>query len=246
MKSKSSGIYMIVNNINGKIYIGQSKNVFTRWSEHYRKAMLNKKDDTSVLHKAIRKYGIECFWFKVLELCDEQELDEKERFYISLYQSDIFHNNYNVLGGGGGGTAKGSKNHNSKLTEEDVYDIREQYKDLITWREVYKKYKDVVSENTFKDVWTGKTWSHVHMDVYTEETKLKQRNNYDRIKSHKWMQKLSDEDIIFIRKLRAKGYKPNNVYSQYYSNINRNTFNDVWYYHTFKHLTIEVENIKED
>ena len=235
MKGKFCGIYMITNNIGGKIYIGQSKNIFARWSKHLRESF-NKPLDNSILHKAMRKYDISCFQFKILELCDETELDEKEKFYIKLY--DATTDNYNILEGGSGCAANGCKNHNSKLKEDDVYKIREQYKNLKTWKEAFEEYKDIVSQNTFKDVWTGKTWGHVHMDVYDEETKLKQRNNYDRIKSHKWIQKLSDEDILNIRRYRQQGIKPKYVYDTYYSHINRNTFNDIWYYHTFKHLTV--------
>lgn len=239
MKSKFCGIYMITNNIGGKIYIGQSKNIFTRWAEHIREAF-KKPYDNSILHKAIRKYDISCFQFKILELCNESELDEKEKFYINLYEATK--DNYNILEGGGGGVPKGVKNHNSKLKDEDVYNIREQYKRLITRREVFEQYKDIISESTFKDIWIGKTWRHVHMDVYTEETKLQQRNNYDRIQSHKWMQKLSDEDILNIRTLKNNGLKPKYVYDNYYNYINRNTFNDIWYYHTFKYITIKNEN----
>ena len=45
---------------------------------------------------------------------------------------------------------------------EDVYYIREQYKSLKNWREVYENYKNIISQNTFKDVWVGKTWKHIH------------------------------------------------------------------------------------
>lgn len=235
MKSKFCGIYMITNNIGGKIYIGQSKNIFARWSEHIRESF-NEPYDNSILHKAIRKYDISCFQFKILELCDESELNEKERFYIKLYEATK--DNYNILEGGGGGIAKGCRNHNSKLTEDDVYNIREQYKNLKTRKEVYEKYKTIITQNTFRDIWIGKTWQHVHMDVYDAETKLKQRNNYDTVKSHKWMQKLSDEDILNIRQLKQQGLKPKYIYDKYYSHINRSTFNDAWYCHTFKHIKI--------
>lgn len=236
---------MIINNINGNMYIGQSKNVFTRWNKHYKDAMLNKPNDNSILHKAIRKYGIKCFYFKILELCEEKDLDLKEKFYISLYQTEEKYGNYNILPGGSGGYGSGSKNHNSKLKESDVYEIREQYKELKNWKDAYEKYKDIVSINTFKDVWVGKTWKQIHYDVYTKENKLKQRNNYDRIKSHKWRQVLSDEEIIFIRKMRKKGLKPKYVYDTYFSTINRNTFNDIWYYHTFKHLIVKDDDGNE-
>lgn len=233
---------MIVNNINGNMYIGQSKNVFTRWNKHYKEAMLNRTNDNSILHKAIRKYGIKCFWFKILELCHEDELDEKEKFYISLYQTNTDYGHYNILDGGTGCAVKGSKNHNSKLTETNVYDIREGYAKIMNWRDVYERYKNVISENTFKDVWHGKTWKHVHYDVYTQENKIKQRNNYDRIQSHKWMQILSDEEILFIRKMRIEGNKPKEVYNKYFYNISRNTFNDVWYNNTFKYLQPKENN----
>lgn len=237
-QSKACGIYMITHNVGGEYYIGQSKNIFSRWSEHFRHAEANKSN--SILYKAIKKYGITAFSFKILELCNENELDEKEKFYIALYESTKYFN-YNIQEGGVGGSSPGSKNHNSKLTEDEVYDIRESYKNLETKQATFDRYKNKVSKNTFADVWTGKTWQHVHMDVYDEETKLKQRNNYDKVRSHKWMQKLSDEDILKIRLLRKKKFKPQHVYVQYYSHINRSTFNDIWYYHTFKHLIVEED-----
>lgn len=237
MKSKFCGIYMITNNIGGKVYVGQSKNIFARWSKHIREAF-QEPYDNSILHKAIRKYDISCFQFKILELCSEDELDEKEKFYINLYEATK--DNYNILDGGGCTSFKGVSNHNSKLKDEDVYDIREQYKNLKTWKEVFEQYKNIISQNTFKDVWTGKTWQHIHMDVYNEETKLKQRNNYDRVQSHKWIQKLSDEDILKIRILKDEGFKPKYIYDNYYNHVNRNTFNDIWYYHTFKHIIVET------
>ena len=41
--------------------------------------------------------GPESFSFEVLEECTRQQLDEKEKFYISLYQSDQF--GYNSTSG---------------------------------------------------------------------------------------------------------------------------------------------------
>lgn len=224
---------MIMNNIGGKIYIGQSKNIFARWSKHIRESYIEPYDN-SILHKAIRKNDISNFWFKILELCDEDELDDKEKFYINLYESTK--DNYNISPGGSGGSMPGSKNHNSKLTEHEVYEIRERYKNLERKLEVYQDYKSKITINTFSDVWLGKTWTHIHMDVYTDEIKRQQRNNYDRIKSHDNCRTISDEDILKIRELRNQQLKPKYVYDTYYSHLNRNTFNDVWYYHTFKHI----------
>jgi group I intron endonuclease len=232
-KSQACGIYMIIHNVGGEYYIGQSKNIFSRWSEHFRHSKTNAEN--SILYKAIQKYGITAFQFKILELCDESELDEKEKFYIALYESTKNHN-YNIQSGGTGGSSIGINNGNSKLTDEDVFNIRERYKQLKRKKDVYQDYQHLISINTFSDVWIGKTWKHIHMDVYTEDIKRQQRNNYDRIKSHKYFQILSDDDILKIRQYKKEGQKPNQVYLKYYPNINRNTFNDVWYNHTFKHI----------
>lgn len=58
------GIYKITNLTNNKVYIGQSKNIEERWSNH-RKDSFNIKDVeyNSPLHRAIRKYGLSNFEF---------------------------------------------------------------------------------------------------------------------------------------------------------------------------------------
>jgi group I intron endonuclease len=55
----SIGIYKIENILNGKIYIGQSKHIETRWSEHCRES----NQEKSLISKAIAKYGKENFIF---------------------------------------------------------------------------------------------------------------------------------------------------------------------------------------
>lgn len=75
------GIYKITNKINNKIYIGQSVDIIDRF-RRYKRA----KDDY-IIHKAIRKYGLENFTFELMEKCTREELDERERHYISMYSS---------------------------------------------------------------------------------------------------------------------------------------------------------------
>ena len=95
-----TGIYKITNLINNKIYIGQSKDIEKRIKEHFWKAKCEKDISyNSALHSAIRKYGENNFKWDVVEECDMQTIDEKERYYIQAYNS-ISPNGYNILIGG--------------------------------------------------------------------------------------------------------------------------------------------------
>ena len=95
------GIYKITNKVNGKIYIGQSVNIEQRWKAHRNTAynMYDKNYDKP-LYRAIRKYGLENFCFEIIEECLVSELNEKERYYISFYNS--FFDGYNLTLGGDG------------------------------------------------------------------------------------------------------------------------------------------------
>lgn len=91
-------IYKITNIKNGHSYVGQTRRtVEQRWKEHqyYYEGCIK-------LQRAIKKYGIESFKVETLEQCDDSELDDREKYWISYY--DTFNNGYNLtLGGQQGG-----------------------------------------------------------------------------------------------------------------------------------------------
>lgn len=234
------GIYMITNKINDKKYIGQSKNVFKRWYQHYEESILNRDCDNSILHSAIRIYGIENFEFSIVELCEISELDEREIFYISLYETNVKDGGYNIANGGAVPDNVGENNSSSKLSENDIYYIREMYNNKKTKKEVYNEFSNVISMSTFSDIWNGRTWQHIHMDVYTDENKQYQKNNFDRITSHP--RKVSNEDVLKIRNLYNEGVLSKFEIYNMFSYINQNTFNDIWFNRTFKHIQSDITN----
>lgn len=93
---KVCGIYCIVNRSTSQMYIGQSIDINKRFKEHIKGKHLH----CSYIDKAIAKYGPDSFDFKVLEECEEAELNTKEKEYISKY--DTFNNpkHYNLTSGG--------------------------------------------------------------------------------------------------------------------------------------------------
>lgn len=95
------GIYKIQNNVNGKIYIGQSVNIEKRWKEHIYELNANKHINKH-LQSAWNKYGKNNFDFTIVCLCDISELDDKEMYYISKYSSFNEEYGYNLNIGGNG------------------------------------------------------------------------------------------------------------------------------------------------
>ena len=84
-------IYKITNNINKKIYIGQTiQDENIRWNHHIREA--SNGSDTK-FHRALRKYGKDGFIWEVIEEVDNDKLNEREIYWISYF--DTFNNRYN-------------------------------------------------------------------------------------------------------------------------------------------------------
>lgn len=91
-----SGIYKITNIINGKCYIGQSKDIERRFAQHISES--KRKRRHTALYNAFEKYGIDNFRFEVIEECCIDELDEKEIFWVQYFGG--FRNGYNLTIGG--------------------------------------------------------------------------------------------------------------------------------------------------
>lgn len=73
-------IYKITNNINGKVYIGQTiKTVEKRFRQHINNS--NKPYFSQIiLYKAMNKYGIENFSVEKIEEIDNSLLNEREKY----------------------------------------------------------------------------------------------------------------------------------------------------------------------
>ena len=93
----TSGIYSIQNKINGKRYIGQSKNIERRFKDHLSR-LENGNHDNDYLQKSFDKYGKQCFEFKILCECSIEDLDKEEKQFINLYGTYL--QGYNLTTGG--------------------------------------------------------------------------------------------------------------------------------------------------
>ena len=72
-----SGIYKITNTVNGKFYVGSSKNIKWRWYCH-RHYLENNKHDNPKLQHSWNKHGKSNFTFEVIEETNSKMLLERE------------------------------------------------------------------------------------------------------------------------------------------------------------------------
>lgn len=88
-------IYCLVNTVNSKKYIGQTKDLKRRLKGHF-----NDFRGDTLLTRAVKKYGSESFQASVIEECADEDADDRERFWIAAYRSTDHSLGYNCEAGG--------------------------------------------------------------------------------------------------------------------------------------------------
>lgn len=111
-------IYKAVNKINGKSYIGQTNNLKRRIKEHI------KREDGTAFHAAIMKYGEENFDWEIIEECPEEELNDREIYWITYF--DTYSNGYNSTRGGQwrDGLVKWQKENPDKVRQNGINNLK--------------------------------------------------------------------------------------------------------------------------
>ena len=95
-KTVKTGIYKITNQLTSECYIGQAVDIASRWKEHAKCGLGIDTPAKNKLYKAMIEYGLSHFSWEILEECERADLDEKEKFFIDLYQAKEFGYNSQV------------------------------------------------------------------------------------------------------------------------------------------------------
>ena len=124
-------IYLITNTVNGKMYVGQTiHSIEKRFSEHLYAAEAQVSAAGKVpLAYAIRKYGREVFEIELLERCTDSEMDNREIYWVSYYDTFRSENGYNATAGGSRGAKK----------DLDLELVESLYRELKSARKVAKR-----------------------------------------------------------------------------------------------------------
>lgn len=128
-------IYIIKNNINDKVYIGQSLNAQKRFLEHCKGNY-----DNSLIDAAIQKYGKEHFYYEILE-SQIENYNEREKYWIKQYNS-LNPLGYNLLEGGQEPPRYiGEEHPSAKLSDAEVLKLKEDLRTTkMSLNEIAKKY----------------------------------------------------------------------------------------------------------
>ena len=84
---KATGIYKITNTKNNKVYIGQAVDIGDRWTQHVKCGLGINVGTPNKFYAAMMEDGPESFTYEVLEVCDKDKLNERERYWIDFYNS---------------------------------------------------------------------------------------------------------------------------------------------------------------
>lgn len=144
-----TGIYKITNMINGKSYIGQSVDIHRRWRMEISDSNnVNNHSYDYPLMRAFRKYGVDNFKFEIIEECKNEELNQKEIYWIDYF--DTFFHGYNQTLGGDTTIRQPKENVIGAIS--DLINTDMSHKDIaIKWN---------MSEEMVQGINTGRYWKH--------------------------------------------------------------------------------------
>jgi group I intron endonuclease len=164
------GIYKITNTVNGKCYIGRTKCFYRRNSQYntgFRKKSV--KHINEYMLKSMVKYGYENFIFRIIEICEQDIIAEREVFWMDYFNSHDKSFGYNLRNDSDGGmithpdtSIKISKrlktewengvrdSHGLKLKESWLRRDRDEQSKLMS--KTLTKYKYVIRKDNYEEI----------------------------------------------------------------------------------------------
>lgn len=211
------GIYMWTSTITNEKYIGQSVDIEKRRAAHER----NWKYENSKFYEAVRAQGgIQNFTFQILEECEVSQLDDREQYYIELY--DTFYNGLNDTKGGQLQFSVGECNGRTQMTEAEVLQLRQQvYNQHQNMWDLYPQYADKISKSSFWAMIHGLTWKSVDTSMIYSLAPLSWKN-FNGSRNPK--AKLCEEDVVAIRQRHVNGESNQSIYIDYRGQISESAF----------------------
>lgn len=191
-----NGIIYVLEFPNGKKYIGQTvKDFNSRMTKHKSSASnIDKKDGCRALNNAIRKHGWDNITKKILEKCEIENLDEKEKEYISKFNT-ISPNGYNLMTGGNSNKSMSEetklKMKNSALKRNSKkYRKKDETKDFPKYLGIYQNYPRITKH------------PNCSCKSFNDKNKSFEENLKD---AKEFLEKLNNNEITVVHKKLPEG-----------------------------------------
>lgn len=235
-------IYKITNNINKKVYIGLTTcSLEYRWSRHLTEG--KNKNNKKHLYKSMRKYGLENFSIEQIDSTEDfKELEKMEREYIKKYDSQNSNKGYNLTAGGE--SNQWDANPSSKLTYDEVIQIREIYAMCeLSCKECWKLFEDKISYSGFQKIWEGITWQGIMDEIYTKNNIEKHKHQKSNPGSKNGNSLLTEEQVLEARKYYVN-HTLQETFEKYGEKYSKEGFRGVLT-RTYSHIPIYQKNKKQ-
>lgn len=195
MDFNRAGIYAIINKINGKLYVGSSKNMLNRYNGHVYD-LKKGKHHSIYLQRSVDKHGLKNFKFKVLELIDDISiLHDREQYWLDYYESYNHEVGYNISPSAHGGV----------FANETKEKIRETLKERFKDKNNHPSYKRIVSKETREKISKANIGNDRSLEAI-KKTIEKQR-------------KIQPEDMPIIKEMLLKNTHCNIIAEKYNVNV---------------------------
>ena len=210
---------MITNKINQKKYIGITIDFEKRMVQHKR------QKTSSLIYKAIQKYGEENFEYQII--ASELSVEEAEKMEINLIEKEnsLVPNGYNIAKGGlygGRGLA---------ISDEDIFYIKS-HRNLPEYL-LYNLFCDKISHGYFLQIYRDEVRKEIRPTVEMYPDNLTFSCQFTKTK-------FTYEDIINIRIAYSKLKDWKELYPLYKEKCSEATFFDIFRGQNFKLIMPEV------
>lgn len=142
-----AGVYRWTNKDSGKIYVGSSVDLYRRFTNYYNIKYITRTAKSSLICRALLKYGYSKFELDILEYCETENVITREQYYIDLLKPE-----YNILQVAG-----------------SLFGYKHTAETLAKMSEIALNRSDETKAK-LREAALGKTYHH------TEETKIKLRD----------------------------------------------------------------------
>lgn len=212
-------IYCIENIYTHKKYIGYTRNCFgDRFDNHLNQLRHNIHKSTE-MQNDYNIYGEDSFVFSVIENIDKntsnpEEFYDKEKYYISLYNT--VENGYNTSTGGRGGAT------GIPLSDEHIQKIAEINRKRLTNSHLSEETRKKISQSN-----TGKIMSEEAKEKIRQANTGKTRTKEQKMAQSKRVpnKRISDELAHYIKQLIAEDVKPKDISAQ--TGVSISIINDI-------------------